>query len=97
MEEQSIRAALKIAGSETAPRRLHKMLDSIDQGNDDTEIAGAIQWGVKMQLIRRVLRDKRPVGLSFLGRWRVMIILLCAAGALVGLGCTSCACCPRQR
>lgn len=59
MEEQSIRAALeKLRAQKLRRVDLHKMLDSIDQGLDDVEIAE--QYNVEVvdvQLIRRVLRE----------------------------------------
>lgn len=59
MEEQSIRAALEKMRAQKLRRvDLHKMLDSIDQGNNDVEIAEQFNVGVEdVQLIRRVLRD----------------------------------------
>jgi hypothetical protein len=59
LEEQSIRAALeKLRAQKLRRVDLHKMLDSIDQGLDDVEIAE--QYNVEVvdvQLIRRVLRE----------------------------------------
>lgn len=59
LEEQSIRAALeKLRAQKLRRVDLHKMLDSIDQGNDDVEIAEQFNVGVEdVQLIRRVLRE----------------------------------------
>jgi hypothetical protein len=59
MEEQSIRAAVeKLRAQKLRRVDLHKMMDSIDQGLEDTEIAR--QFGILPEdvgLVRRVLRD----------------------------------------
>lgn len=59
MEEQSIRAALeKLRAQKLRRVDLHKLLDSIDEGNDDAEIAEQFNVEVEdVQLIRRVLRE----------------------------------------
>jgi len=59
LEEQSIRAALeKLRAQKLRRVDLHKMLDSIDQGRNDAEIAEQFNVEVDdVQLIRRVLRD----------------------------------------
>jgi len=58
LEEQSIRAALeKLRAQKLRRVDLHKMLDSMDEGLSDTEIAE--QFNVELmdvQLVRRVLR-----------------------------------------
>lgn len=59
MQEQSIRAALeKLRAQKLRRVDLHKLMDNIDQGLDDTEIAR--QFGIlpeDVDLVRRVLRD----------------------------------------
>ncbi|HOB34852.1 MAG: hypothetical protein GX090_08545 [Firmicutes bacterium] len=59
MEEQSVRAALeKLRAQKLRRVDLHKMLDSIDSGLADAEIAEEFNVGVEdVRLIRRVLRE----------------------------------------
>lgn len=59
MEEQNIRAALeKLRAQKLRRVDLHQMLDSIDQGMNDTEIAEQFNVDVvDVELIRRVLRE----------------------------------------
>lgn len=59
MEEQSIRTALeKLRAQKLRRVDLHKMLDSIDQGMNDVEIAEQFNVEVvDVELIRRVLRE----------------------------------------
>lgn len=59
MEEQSIRTALeKLRAQKLRRVDLHKMLDSIDEGMNDTEIAEQFNVDVvDVELIRRVLRE----------------------------------------
>ncbi len=59
MQEQNIRTALeKLRAQKLRRVDLHKLLDSIDGGKNDVEIAQQFNVDVvDVQLIRRVLRE----------------------------------------
>lgn len=59
MQEQSIRTALeKLRAQKLRRVDLHKLLDGIDEGKDDVEIARQFNVDVvDVQLLRRVLRE----------------------------------------